>query len=232
MMEEGEHLEEAEEEAHEEETSEETDKPKPKQEFILHYERLCRGESNRSQSELDKLTCYYYNKHPLLAIKPVKIEIASLNPHIYLLHDIIRDEDIEFIKDLAAPRLERATVTNRNTGNLEFADYRISKSGWLDDEEGEPIMRLNRRLEAITGLSTASRHTEALQVVNYGIAGHYEPHVDHARSEKSAIFQMGMRNRIATVLIYVSGLLLLLVLDVYLLQAVLQMRAVFALKGA
>jgi len=47
MMEEGEHLEEAEEEAHEEETSEETDKPKPKQEFILHYERLCRGESNR-----------------------------------------------------------------------------------------------------------------------------------------------------------------------------------------
>jgi len=24
-------------------------------------------------------------------------------------------------------QLERATVTNRNTGNLEFADYRISK---------------------------------------------------------------------------------------------------------
>lgn len=214
IMEEEEHNEEAEEEAKEsadeeadeEETSEGTDhdKPEPKQEFILHYERLCRGESNRSQAELDKLTCYYYNRHPLLVIKPVKIELASLNPHIYLLHDIIRDDDIEFIKDLAAPRLQRATVTNRNTGNLEFADYRISKSGWLDDEEGEPIMRLNRRLEAITGLSTASLHSEALQVVNYGIAGHYEPHVDHARSEKSAIFQMGMRNRIATVLIYMS----------------------------
>ena len=54
MMEKEEHLEEAEEEeeeeeeeADEEETSEETDKPEPKQEFILHYERLCRGESNR-----------------------------------------------------------------------------------------------------------------------------------------------------------------------------------------
>ena len=47
MEEEEEHLEEAEEEADEEETSEETDRPKPKQEFILHYERLCRGESNK-----------------------------------------------------------------------------------------------------------------------------------------------------------------------------------------
>ena len=52
MMEEEEHLEEAEKEseekeADEEETSEKTDKPEPKQEFILHYERLCRGESNR-----------------------------------------------------------------------------------------------------------------------------------------------------------------------------------------
>ena len=52
MMEEEEHLEEAEEEeeeeeADEEETSKETDKSEPKQEFILHYERLCRGESNR-----------------------------------------------------------------------------------------------------------------------------------------------------------------------------------------
>ena len=39
----------ADEEADEEETSEGTDhdKPEPKQEFILHYERLCRGESNR-----------------------------------------------------------------------------------------------------------------------------------------------------------------------------------------
>ena len=46
-MEEGEHLEEVEEEADEEDTSEETHKPKPKEEFILHYERLCRGESNR-----------------------------------------------------------------------------------------------------------------------------------------------------------------------------------------
>ena len=45
----------------------------------------------------------------MLVIKPVKIEIASLNPYIYLLHDVIRDEDIEFIKDLAAPRVSQSS---------------------------------------------------------------------------------------------------------------------------
>ena len=48
MIEEGEEEDEmAEEEEDEQEASEETEKPKPKQEFILHYERLCRGESNK-----------------------------------------------------------------------------------------------------------------------------------------------------------------------------------------
>ena len=49
MMEEGEDLEEAEEEGDGEDASEENEKPKLKQEFILHYERLCRGESNKVQ---------------------------------------------------------------------------------------------------------------------------------------------------------------------------------------
>lgn len=46
MMQEGEHLEE-EEENEEETESEETEKPQPKEGFMLHYERLCRGESNK-----------------------------------------------------------------------------------------------------------------------------------------------------------------------------------------
>ena len=37
-------------------------------------------------------------------------------------------------------------------------------SGWLEDYESEIIERLSRQLEAITGLSTARVHSEALQV--------------------------------------------------------------------
>ena len=78
----------------------------------VHSETFSSWSSPQSQAELDKLTCYYYNRHPLLVIKPVKIELASFNPHIYLLHDIIRDDDIEFIKDLAAPRVSQSPSLN------------------------------------------------------------------------------------------------------------------------
>lgn len=54
----------------------------------------------------------------------------------------------------------------------------------------------------MTGLTTAT--AEELQVVNYGIGGHYEPHFDFARREETNAFQsLGTGNRIATVLFYV-----------------------------
>ena len=70
----------------------------------------CFAFDSQSQAEIDKLTCYYYNKHPLLVLNPAKIEMANLKPNIYLLHDIIRDEDMEFIKERAAPRVCDAFV--------------------------------------------------------------------------------------------------------------------------
>lgn len=48
---------------------------------------------------------------------------------------------------------------------------------------------------------------EELQVVNYGIGGHYEPHYDFARKEEKNAFQsLGTGNRIATWLIYMSDI--------------------------
>lgn len=84
-----------------------------------------------------------------------------------------------------------------------MANYRISKSAWLRDIEHEYVERISRRVEDMTGLTTAT--AEELQVVNYGIGGHYEPHFDFARKEeKNAFKSLGTGNRIATVLFYVS----------------------------
>ena len=48
--------------------------------------------------------------------------------------------------------------------------------------------------------------SEELQVSNYGIGGHYEPHFDFARrEEKNAFTSLGTGNRIATWLFYVSN---------------------------
>ena len=45
---------------------------------------------------------------------------------------------------------------------------------------------------------------EQLQIANYGIGGHYEPHFDHAREDEDKFTDLGMGNRIATILYYVS----------------------------
>lgn len=51
-------------------------------------------------------------------------------------------------------------------------------SAWLRDDDHEAVRRVSQRIEAITGLTTET--AEELQVVNYGIGGHYEPHFDFA----------------------------------------------------
>ena len=88
-------------------------------------------------------------------------------------HTNIRPAFVDF------PQLQRATIQNAITGNLEFADYRISKSAWLKQEEDLRIRSIRRRVEAYTNLDIET--AEDLQVVNYGIGGHYEPHFDFAR---------------------------------------------------
>lgn len=100
-------------------------------------------------------------------------------------------------------QFKRATVQNHKTGELEVAAYRISKSGWLRDEEHPYVHAISQRVEDMTGLTVSS--AEELQVVNYGIGGHYEPHFDFARREEVNAFKsLGTGNRIATVLFYVS----------------------------
>lgn len=42
------------------------------------------------------------------------------------------------------------------------------------------VRALELRMAAVTGLDLRPPYAEYLQVVNYGLGGHYEPHFDHA----------------------------------------------------
>ena len=69
--------------------------------------------------------------------------------------------------------------------------------------EDNNIERIYQRVGDVTGLSMTT--SEELQVSNYGMGGHYEPHFDFARREESKAFaSLGTGNRIATWLFYVS----------------------------
>ncbi|CAI2350753.1 unnamed protein product [Caenorhabditis sp. 36 PRJEB53466] len=168
------------------------------------YEALCRGEIPPVEEKWrNKLKCYLKRDKPFLKLAPIKVEILRFDPLAVLFKNVISDSEIEVIKELASPMLKRATVQNSKTGELEHATYRISKSAWLKGDLSPVIARVNRRIEDFTGLNQAT--SEELQVANYGLGGHYDPHFDFARKEeKNAFKTLNTGNRIATVLFYMS----------------------------
>ncbi|XP_010863322.1 prolyl 4-hydroxylase subunit alpha-1a isoform X1 [Esox lucius] len=170
------------------------------------YEQLCRGEGIKmTPRRQSRLFCRYSdnNGHPLYLLGPVKQEDEWDRPRIVRYHEFLSDSEIQKVKELAKPRLRRATISNPVTGVLETAHYRISKSAWLAAYEDPVVDKINQRIEDITGLNVKT--AEELQVANYGVGGQYEPHFDFGRKDEPDAFkELGTGNRIATWLIYMS----------------------------
>ncbi|NXP65188.1 P4HA3 hydroxylase, partial [Chloropsis cyanopogon] len=154
--------------------------------------------------QLLHLGCSYEtNGSPYLLLQPAKKEMVQVQPYVALYHDFITDAEAETIKGLAGPWLQRSVVASGE--KQQKAEYRISKSAWLKDTADPVVRALDRRMAALTGLDLRPPYAEHLQVVNYGLGGHYEPHFDHATSLKSPLYRMKSGNRIATVMIYLSA---------------------------
>lgn len=170
------------------------------------YEALCRGEGlQMTEARRSRLFCRYQDgrRNPRLLLKPLQEEDEWDSPHIVRYLEILSDEEIKKIKELAKPRLARATVRDPKTGVLTTANYRVSKSAWLEAEDDPVIERVNQRIEDITGLTVDT--AELLQVANYGVGGQYEPHYDFSRKDEPDAFKrLGTGNRVATFLNYMS----------------------------
>ncbi|XP_027714346.1 prolyl 4-hydroxylase subunit alpha-1 isoform X1 [Vombatus ursinus] len=170
------------------------------------YEMLCRGEGLKmTPRRQKKLFCRYHdgNRNPKFILAPAKQEDEWDKPRIIRFHEIISDAEIEVVKDLAKPRLSRATVHDPETGKLTTAQYRVSKSAWLSGYEDPVVSRINMRIQDLTGLDVST--AEELQVANYGVGGQYEPHFDFGRKDEPDAFkELGTGNRIATWLFYMS----------------------------
>ncbi|NWY01877.1 P4HA2 hydroxylase, partial [Nothoprocta ornata] len=170
------------------------------------YEALCRGEGVKMTPRRQKrLFCRYHdgNRNPHLLIAPFKEEDEWDSPHIVRYYDVMSDEEIEKIKQLAKPRLARATVRDPKTGVLTVASYRVSKSSWLEEDDDPVVAKVNSRMQQITGLTVKT--AELLQVANYGMGGQYEPHFDFSRKDEPDAFKrLGTGNRVATFLNYMS----------------------------
>ncbi|XP_042224788.1 prolyl 4-hydroxylase subunit alpha-3-like isoform X2 [Homarus americanus] len=116
---------------------------------------------------------------PYLALQPVRYELLHQYPHIYLFYDVLQDFEIQTIKKLAKSRLSRSTVVGSN----RYMEIRVSQTGWLNNASHPSLLSIARRISYITGLHVFEgppEHMagEYLQVLNYGIGGHYVMHSD------------------------------------------------------
>ena len=111
-------------------------------------------------------------------ISPLKIEFHSYDPLVVSFHDVITDDIIEHLMDNAESHMDIPKSFSSRTGDVRTTEGRTGKVGFLPTSM-EPMKKLSA---AITGLSM--EHSESLQIVSYGIGGHYEPHVDYFNMNK------------------------------------------------
>ncbi|XP_062328778.1 prolyl 4-hydroxylase subunit alpha-3 isoform X3 [Osmerus eperlanus] len=165
--------------------------------------RTFKTSSPKHYENPDLFCDYFTNGSPGLLLKPVRREVLSLQPFVVLYHSFITDAEGNNIKFHAHPGLRRSVVASGE--KQATAEYRISKSAWLKDTVHPIVKQLDQRISMLTGLNVQPPHGEYLQVVNYGIGGHYEPHFDHATSASSPLFKLKTGNRVATFMIYLSS---------------------------
>ncbi|XP_030369271.1 prolyl 4-hydroxylase subunit alpha-1-like [Scaptodrosophila lebanonensis] len=170
-------------------------------EEFAHYEKVCRGEVGPSAAQERPLRCRYargHNTFRLLA--PFKIEEHSLDPYVVTYHDMLSVEKIVELKQMAVPRMQRSTVNPLPGGQLKKSAFRVSKNAWLAYNTHPTMLGMLQDLHDASGLDMT--YCEQLQVANYGVGGHYEPHWDFFRDESHYPAEEG--NRIATAIFYLS----------------------------
>ncbi|KAH8232583.1 hypothetical protein KR032_009957, partial [Drosophila birchii] len=151
------------------------------------------------------LYCFYnFSTTPFLRLAPLKVEQVGLHPYLVLYHEVLSPAEITSIIN-APQKMKKAETVNRNLTNSQ-THYRTAKSYWMPKMMSELGQRINRRIRDMTGLNL--EESEAFQIINYGIGGHYGPHYDYftfssdhsKRKKKEKI----LGDRIATVLFYLS----------------------------
>lgn len=104
------------------------------------------------------------------------MEQLSRDPYIIQVYDVLTDEEIKTVKSIAKPHMERSKVFNLETDEHEDSETRTSHTAWMKYYADEVFGRMLQHVQDISGLDYTN--AEDMQIVNYGLGGHYGPHFD------------------------------------------------------
>ncbi|XP_077492004.1 prolyl 4-hydroxylase subunit alpha-1-like [Amblyomma americanum] len=178
--------------------------PPPPQSDVHSYKSVCTAEGDLRPPG-GHLFCTMSTNFgdPRLILAPHKIELLSMEPRIVFFPGFLSPSEVSYIRAAARGKFERVEIYDAKTRGDTKTWKRIGKVSWLNDCEHPKLQRLTRRIAAVTNLSLES--AESYQVVNYGLGGHYTPHMDAHRFDKvSSDFDEKNGNRLATMLMYLA----------------------------
>jgi len=178
-------------------------------EELEHYTRLCRGEKLRDTTAESGLKCRLKRSgHPYLTLAPLKIEVASKDPYIVVIHDFLTHNQTDRLIELGKPRLYRSKHKHHTQGDIA-TDKRISQNAWLKDFDDPFLKKITWRVQLSTGLKASQpNEAEDYQIANYGVGGLYVPHTDHLMNNPDPStytpWELFIGDRIATLMVYLS----------------------------
>ncbi|CAG7826179.1 unnamed protein product [Allacma fusca] len=173
--------------------------------FEINYWATCSGEDLRPLWMTSNLFCWLESKnHPTWTIRPLKMELLSLEPDIIQVYDILNDSLIEATLAQTRPNMVSSKVVDRYDPKLsQISTTRTSRQSWLSDWYDPQFSYFSKTVERITGLvATTQTSSEKLQVLSYSFGGHYYPHVDALRNNLTYGLENG--DRILTFMYYLS----------------------------
>lgn len=135
--------------------------------------------------------------------RTVTVRLVVKSPRIILLDGFLSDDECEEVKRITTPLLTRSTVVAERGGSV-VSDVRTSMSASLKPEQTPLVLRVEQRIEDLTGIPRA--HGEPIEVLRYALQQEYQPHFDFFDpAVEGETRQMGAGGqRVATVIMYLS----------------------------
>ncbi|XP_078683378.1 prolyl 4-hydroxylase subunit alpha-3-like [Branchiostoma floridae x Branchiostoma belcheri] len=146
--------------------------------LVAKSQHLCRMDVVQNPAPR-RLKCRYVRDSPHLYISPARVEVLHRrNPQILMYHDVITQTEAKKFRTVAFPRFKRSTSMD-DQGLVYIDKYAVSEKGVITDAEETFIAKMSRRVGQLTGLSTELPHAEPIMVLNYGLGGAIQHHLDY-----------------------------------------------------
>ncbi|XP_074287086.1 prolyl 4-hydroxylase 1 isoform X2 [Silene latifolia] len=137
----------------------------------------------------------------ILRLGFVEPEVISWSPRIIVLHNFLSQEECDYLRALALPRLQVSTVVDTKTGKGVRSEVRTSSGMFLrHDERKYPLIEaIEKRISVFSQIPV--ENGELIQVLRYEKDEFYRPHHDYF-SDTFNVKRGGQR--VATMLMYLS----------------------------